>query len=75
MMSKTTLRQSPATTSGRWQARYQGPDGIDRPAPETFADKTDAEVWLTLKEAKSSAASGSIPRPGRSSSPSTPRHG
>lgn len=39
-------------TSGRWQARYPGPDGLDRPAPETFATKTDAEVWLTLKEAE-----------------------
>jgi integrase len=38
--------------SGRWQARYAGPDGIDRPAPETFASKTDAEIWLTLKEAE-----------------------
>ena len=39
-------------TSGRWQARYAGPDGIDRAAPETFVSKTDAEVWLTLKEAE-----------------------
>jgi integrase len=38
--------------SGRWQARYQGPDGIDRPADETFASRTDADVWLTLKEAE-----------------------
>lgn len=38
--------------SGRWQARYSGPDGIDRPAPNTFATKTDADVWLTLKEAE-----------------------
>lgn len=36
--------------SGRYQARYLAPDGIDRPAPETFASKTDAEVWLTRKE-------------------------
>jgi integrase len=43
------VRQLP---SGRWQARYAGPDGIDRPADETFASKTDAEVWLTLKEAE-----------------------
>lgn len=43
------VRQLP---SGRWQARYPGPDGIDRPAPETFATKTDAEVWLTRKEAE-----------------------
>ncbi len=38
--------------SGRYQARYPGPDGIDRPAPETFATKTDADVWLTMKEAE-----------------------
>lgn len=38
--------------SGRYQARYPGPDGIDRPAPQTFANKTDAEVWLTMKEAE-----------------------
>lgn len=36
--------------SGRFQARYQGPDGKDRPAPDTFANKTDAEVWLARKE-------------------------
>jgi integrase len=38
--------------SGRWQARYPGPDGLDRPAPDTFATKTDADVWLTMKEAE-----------------------
>jgi integrase len=38
--------------SGRWQARYPGPDGIDRPAPDTFDSKTDADIWLTLKEAE-----------------------
>jgi integrase len=38
--------------SGRYQARYNGPDGIDRPAPNTFATKTDAEVWLTRQEAE-----------------------
>jgi integrase len=43
------VRQLP---SGRYQARYQGPDGLDRAAPETFGSKTDAEVWLTLKEAE-----------------------
>jgi hypothetical protein len=37
-------------SSGRYQARYPGPDGKDRPAPDTFASKTDAEVWLTRKE-------------------------
>jgi integrase len=38
--------------SGRWQARYQGPDGVMRPANQTFATKTDADVWLTRKEAE-----------------------
>ena len=38
--------------SGRWQARYKGPDGIDRPAPQTFDSKTSAERWLTLTEAE-----------------------
>jgi integrase len=38
--------------SGRWQARYPGPDGLDRAAPETFASKTDAEVWLVKIEAE-----------------------
>jgi integrase len=37
--------------SGRWQARYKGPDGIDRPAPRTFITKRDAEVWLSRTEA------------------------
>lgn len=33
--------------SGRWQVRYRGPDGIDHPAPHTFATKGDAERWLS----------------------------
>ena len=36
--------------SGRFQARYLGPDGKDWPAPDTFSTKTAAEVWLTRKE-------------------------
>lgn len=38
--------------SGQGQARYRGPDGLMRPADRTFASKTDAEVWLTRKEAE-----------------------
>jgi integrase len=37
--------------SGRWQARYPGPDGTDHSAPHTFATKKDAQRWLTVKEA------------------------
>jgi integrase len=41
------LRRLP---SGRYQARYLGPDGIDRSAPHTFPIKRDAEVWLAKTE-------------------------
>jgi hypothetical protein len=37
---------------GRWQARYTGPDGVDRPADDTFDTKADAENWLTLKRSR-----------------------
>lgn len=37
--------------SGRWQARYPGPDGRLRSAPETFERKRDAERYLILVEA------------------------
>lgn len=33
--------------SGRWKASYTGPDGALYEAPHTFADKVDAEAWLT----------------------------
>jgi integrase len=38
--------------SGRYQARYPGPDGRMRPADKTFPDKTTAERWLVRKEAE-----------------------
>ncbi|ATW48342.1 tyrosine-type recombinase/integrase [Streptomyces peucetius] len=38
--------------SGRFQARYQGPDGLMRSAPETFPSQTDADRWLVRKEAE-----------------------
>ncbi|SHI23416.1 tyrosine-type recombinase/integrase [Streptomyces sp. 3214.6] len=36
--------------SGRYQARYVGPDGLLRPAPDTFATKRDADDWLADKQ-------------------------
>ncbi|UCZ91309.1 tyrosine-type recombinase/integrase [Gordonia sp. WA4-43] len=33
--------------SGRYQARYTGPDGAEHKAPQTFAAKIDAEAWLS----------------------------
>lgn len=38
--------------SGRWQARYLGPDGIDRPAPYTFERRADADRWLSAVESE-----------------------
>lgn len=51
--------------SGRWQARYPGPDGVDRPAPETFARKSDAERFLALVEAQLVSRSWRDPEAGR----------
>lgn len=42
------IRQLP---SGRWQARYRGPDGRDHPAPTTFPSRRLAERFLSLVEA------------------------
>ncbi|MFJ1595583.1 tyrosine-type recombinase/integrase [Streptomyces sp. NPDC088261] len=38
--------------SGRYQARYLGPDGIDRPAPRTFPTKRDADNWLADRQSE-----------------------
>ncbi|MGN2361359.1 tyrosine-type recombinase/integrase [Streptomyces luridiscabiei] len=35
--------------SGRFQARYPGPDGVMRPAPDTFTTSRDADDWLAEK--------------------------
>lgn len=52
MAKKRSFGRIRQLRSGRWQARYPGPDGIDRPAPYTFERKRDAQVWLTNKEAE-----------------------
>jgi hypothetical protein len=39
-------------SSGRWQARCQGPDGLTRSAHMTFDGKRSAEQWLTLMEGR-----------------------
>ncbi|MFD8275623.1 tyrosine-type recombinase/integrase [Streptomyces flaveolus] len=36
--------------SGRFQARYPGPDGVMRPAPHTFETTADADDWLAEKQ-------------------------
>jgi integrase len=42
-----SIRKRP---SGRYQARYTGPDGQTHNAPNTFERKTDAAKWLSAKE-------------------------
>jgi integrase len=56
------LRKLP---SGRWQARYRGPDGLMRSAPETFGSKRDAEQWLTVIDAEILRGDWSDPLAGR----------
>jgi integrase len=52
-------------SSGRWQARYRGPDGLLRSAPHTFARKTDASRWLALTEAELLNGGWTDPEAGR----------
>jgi integrase len=51
--------------SGRWQARYRGPDGLLRSAPHTFDRKTDASKWLALTEAELLGGGWTDPDAGR----------
>jgi integrase len=51
--------------SGRWQARYRGPDGADHPAPHTFRTKRDAEVWLSQAESQLIRGTWIAPEAGR----------
>jgi hypothetical protein len=44
-----TIRKLP---SGRWQARYRGPDGLLRSAPHTFPRQRDADQWLAVVESE-----------------------
>lgn len=49
--------------SGRYQARYPGPEGILRLAPRTFERRREAEQWLSAKETEITRGTGSIPLP------------
>ena len=51
--------------SGRWQVRYRGPDGLLRPAPETFVRKSDADRYLRLIESRMSQGEWSDPNRAR----------
>ena len=42
-------------SSGRFQARRVGPDGVNRPAPSTFASRDEAEAWLARERDQGAA--------------------
>jgi integrase len=65
MPSKRRFGRIRKLPSGRYQARYQGPDGQDHPAPVTFGSKRDAERFLTLTEADISQGRWLAPAAGR----------
>ena len=64
MVGKRRFGRVRELPSGRWQARYKGPDGTDRPAPRTFDSKTSADRWLTLTEAEIISGDWTEERPG-----------
>src|SRR4051812_1946475 len=51
--------------SGRYQARYRGPDGLDHPAPVTFTSKREADRFLSLVEADITNGKWYAPSAGR----------
>ena len=51
--------------SGRYQARFTGPDSVRRPAPYTFQTKRDARAWLDAQAAATATGSWRDPAAGR----------
>lgn len=62
---KRTFGRVRKLPSGRYQARYLGADGIDRPAPETFRTKRDADDWLAERQAELRSGDWSDPDAGQ----------
>ena len=56
------LRRLP---SGRWQAKYPGPDGKFHTAPHTFKGKGIAEQWLVDKESEIGKGEWRAPQRGK----------
>lgn len=52
MASKRTFGEVSKLPSGRFRARYTGPDGQRHKAPHTFDTKGDADTWLTLRRSE-----------------------
>ena len=51
-MSRSNFGSISKQRSGRFRARYTGPEGRWHNAPYTFLTKTDARAWLTTEHAK-----------------------
>jgi integrase len=49
---KRTFGEVSKLPSGRYRARYTGPDGKRHSASQTFDTKMDADTWLTLRRAE-----------------------
>ncbi len=49
---KRTFGEVSKLPSGRFRARYTGPDGARHSAPTTFDTKGDADTWLTLRRSE-----------------------
>lgn len=60
MVNKRRFGRVRRLPSGRSQARYKGPDGMDRPAPRMFAFKGDAERRLARMEVRWAALGDSL---------------
>jgi integrase len=65
MASKRRFGRVRKLPSGRFQARYQGPDGLDHPAPQTFPTKREADRFLALVEADIATGKWYAPSAGR----------
>ena len=61
--------------SGRYQARYSGPDGVDRPADDTSPPGPTLRTGSRSRKPRSSKTIGSILTPVTSSFPLTSKHG
>lgn len=49
---KRTFGEISKLPSGRFRARYTGPDGQRHSAPRTFDTKGDADAWLALRRSE-----------------------
>lgn len=58
---KRTFGEISPLPSGRYRARYRGPDGERHTAPVTFLSRMDAETWLSGQARKVSSGDWTAP--------------